>query len=89
MINLIAITLSGVGFRDFTQKCATSYDLKGWVEGEAQGSDDTMQEFFQQVNKGPRMAHVVKLEKRDLEPRDGEDHFSVMRTAASTFGSGN
>jgi hypothetical protein len=57
------------------------------VEGEAQGSDDIMQKFFQQINKGPRMAHVVKLEKRDLEPRDGEDHFSVMRTAESMFGS--
>ncbi|KAK9854293.1 hypothetical protein MYU51_004203 [Penicillium brevicompactum] len=90
-------TVQGVGFRDFTQKCATSYDLRGWVrnttcgrvEGEAQGPDDIMQKFFQQVSKGPRMAHVVKLEKQDLEPRDGEDHFSVMRTAASTFESGH
>ena len=59
------------------------------VEGEAQGSDDIMQKFFQQINKGPRMAHVVKLEKRDLELRDGEDHFAVMRTAESMFGSGS
>jgi acylphosphatase len=55
------------------------------VEGEAQGKEDIMQKFFQQLNKGPRMAHVVKLEKRDLELRDGEDNFAVMRTAESMF----
>lgn len=31
------------------------------------------------------MAHVVKLEKRDLEPREGEDKFAVMRTTDSMF----
>ncbi|KAJ5856386.1 uncharacterized protein N7529_010330 [Penicillium soppii] len=82
---------------DFTQKCATSYGLKGWVrnttcekvEGEAQGSDEMMQKFFQQINKGPRLAHVVKLEKHDLELRDDEDHFAVIRTAESMFKSGS
>ncbi|KAJ6073037.1 hypothetical protein N7467_011122 [Penicillium canescens] len=85
--------VQGVGFRDFTQKCATSYGLKGWVrnttcgrvEGEAQGSDEIMKKFFQQIGKGPRMAHVVKLEKRDMDVRDGEDHFAVMRTGESMF----
>ncbi|KAJ5081603.1 hypothetical protein NUU61_009867 [Penicillium alfredii] len=79
--------------RDFTQKCAASYGLRGWVrnttcgkvEGEAQGDEETLKKLLQQVNKGPRMAHVVKLEKRELEPRDGEDHFAVMRTAESMF----
>ncbi|OGE48866.1 hypothetical protein PENARI_c025G10638 [Penicillium arizonense] len=80
---------------DFTQKCATSYGLKGWVrnttcgrvEGEAQGSDEIMKKFFQQIGKGPRMAHVVKLEKRDMDVRDDEDHFAVMRTGESMFDS--
>jgi acylphosphatase len=31
------------------------------------------------------MAHVVKLEKRDMDVRDGEDHFAVMRTGESMF----
>lgn len=48
-----------------------------------------MHKFFQQLNKGPRMAHVVKLEKRDMELREGEDHFAVMRTAESMFETGN
>lgn len=59
------------------------------VEGEAQGGDETMHKFFQQINKGPRMAHVVKLEKRNLDLREGEDHFAVMRTAESMFEKGN
>ncbi|KAJ5316764.1 hypothetical protein PENANT_c016G00028 [Penicillium antarcticum] len=90
-------TVQGVGFRDFTQKCATSFELKGWVrnttcgrvEGEAQGSDEIMKKFFQQIGKGPRMAHVVKIEKRDMDVQDGEDHFAVMRTGESMFESGN
>lgn len=40
---------------------------------------------MQQIDKGPRMAHVVKLEKREMDSLEGEDHFSVMRTAESSF----
>ncbi|KAJ5287403.1 acylphosphatase [Penicillium angulare] len=88
-------TVQGVGFRDFTQKCATGYNLKGWtrnttcgrVEGEVQGDEETIKKFMQQIDKGPRLAHVVKLEKRDMEPLEGEDRFSVMRTGGSEFAS--
>ncbi|KAJ5460638.1 uncharacterized protein N7458_002190 [Penicillium daleae] len=85
--------VQGVGFRDFTQKCANSHGLKGWVrnttcgrvEGEVQGDEQSVQKLLQQVDKGPRNAHVVKLEKRDLELQEGEDQFLVMRTAESMF----
>ncbi|CAI7675873.1 unnamed protein product [Penicillium pancosmium] len=88
-------TVQGVGYRDFTQKCATSHGLKGWcrnttcgrVEGEIQGEEETVKKLLQQLDKGPRMAHVVKLEKRELEPKEGEDHFSVMRTMESRYAS--
>ncbi|KAF4763344.1 hypothetical protein HAV15_001781 [Penicillium sp. str.  len=90
-------TVQGVGFRDFTQKCAKLDGLKGWVrnttcgrvEGEAQGSDEKVKKFLQRVDKGPSMAHVVKLEKRDLDVRDDEEGFAVMRTAESMFNPGN
>lgn len=55
------------------------------VEGEVQGDEATVQKLLQQVNQGPRMAHVVKLEKKELQPKEGEDHFAVMRTAESMF----
>ncbi|CRL30167.1 Acylphosphatase-like [Penicillium camemberti] len=83
--------------RDFTQKCAKLDGLKGWVrnttcgrvEGEAQGSDEKVKKFLQRIDKGPSMAHVVKLEKRDLDVRDDEEGFAVMRTAESMFKPGN
>ncbi|KAJ6160970.1 hypothetical protein N7470_004366 [Penicillium chermesinum] len=87
--------VQGVGFRDFTQKCATSHGLQGWVrnttcgnvEGEVQGDSDAVQKLLQQIDKGPRLAHVVKVEKRELPPKEGEGQFLVMRTMESTFGS--
>ncbi|CEL05433.1 Putative Acylphosphatase [Aspergillus calidoustus] len=87
-------TVQGVGFRDFTQKRAVEYGLKGWVkntncgrvEGEAQGPEETLQKFLKDVDKGPRSAHVVKLEKKILDVRDDDDgHFGVRRTSESLF----
>ncbi|EAW11268.1 acylphosphatase [Aspergillus clavatus NRRL 1] len=89
--------ISGVGFRDFTQKRAVEYGLKGWVknttcgrvEGEAQGDEETLKKFLKDLDKGPRHAHVVKLEKRDITVEEGEDHFTVKRTSESLFESTN
>lgn len=58
------------------------------VEGEVQGNQETVQKLLQHIDKGPRLAHVVKIEKKELEPREGEDHFAVMRTSESMFHSG-
>ncbi|GFF39529.1 acylphosphatase [Aspergillus udagawae] len=55
------------------------------VEGEVQGNDETLQKFFKDIDKGPRLAHVVKVEKRDLGSEEGEDHFAVRRTSDSVF----
>ncbi|KAJ5435033.1 hypothetical protein N7491_005628 [Penicillium cf. griseofulvum] len=86
-------TVQGVGFRDFTQKCAKLDGVNGWarnttcgrVEGEAQGSEDNVRKFLQRIDKGPPRAHVVKLEKRDLDVLDSEEGFTLMRTAESMF----
>ncbi|KAL2815777.1 putative acylphosphatase [Aspergillus cavernicola] len=89
-------TVQGVGFRDFTQKRAVEYGLKGWVgntdcgrvEGEAQGPEETIQRFLKDIDKGPRSAHVVKLEKKALNVEDeGDGHFGVRRTSESVFDS--
>lgn len=53
-----------------------------------QGDEASVQQMLQQVNQGPRMSHVVKLEKKELQPKEGEDRFAVMRTAESMFHSG-
>ena len=47
------------------------------MEGEAQGSEDALQKLLQDINRGPRAAHVVKLEKKEIEVIDGENSFIV------------
>lgn len=59
------------------------------VEGEAQGDEEIVQKFLAQVDRGPRLAHVVKLETRELELTRDEDHFAVMRTMESMFKPGS
>lgn len=49
----------------------------GQVEGEAQGEDDVLQSFMKDINQGPRHAHVVKVEKSEIEVQDGETGFEV------------
>ncbi|RAL16246.1 acylphosphatase [Aspergillus homomorphus CBS 101889] len=86
-------TVQGVGFRDFTQKRATEYDLRGWVknthcgrvEGEAQGNEESLQKLLKDINKGPRLAHVVKVEQKEIAAKDGEEGFSCYRTSESGF----
>ncbi|PLB55654.1 Acylphosphatase [Aspergillus steynii IBT 23096] len=86
-------TVQGVGFRDFTQKRATEFDLKGWVknticgrvEGEAQGPDSAIQNLVKEINNGPRLAHVVKVEKKEIATQEGESQFGVKRTSESAF----
>ncbi|KAF7712837.1 Uncharacterized protein PECH_002585 [Penicillium ucsense] len=87
-------TVQGVGFRDFVLKCAAKDNLHGWVrnthcgrvEGEAQGPESLIEQFLKQVDKGPRHAHVVKLEKREMCVQEGDDQpFVVLRTGESGF----
>ncbi|KAJ5125777.1 hypothetical protein N7448_005091 [Penicillium atrosanguineum] len=84
-------------YRDFTQKAAVRQKLKGWcrnttcgrVEGEVQGDQAAMKKFLQEIDKGPRMSHVVKVEKKNMEPHEREDSFEVLRTGESMFHSGS
>ncbi|KAL4759263.1 acylphosphatase [Aspergillus foveolatus] len=88
-------TVQGVGFRDYTMKRAVEYGLSGWVkntdcgrvEGEAQGSEESIQKFLNDINNGPRLAHVVKLEKKALDPKNGESQFGLRKTSATVFDS--
>lgn len=55
------------------------------VEGEAQGHEDSIKKLLKEINNGPRHAHVVKVEKKDIELQEGESHFGVRRTSESAF----
>jgi len=77
--------VQGVGFRYFTQKKATSYNLTGWVrnaanskvEGEAQGEESSILKLLSDLDKGPSHAHVVKVEKSEVDVQEGEGGFEV------------
>lgn len=47
------------------------------MEGEAQGDEESVQKYLKDLNHGPSAAHVVKLEKSELEAKDGESSFEV------------
>lgn len=58
---------------------------KEQVEGEAQGDSDSLQKFFQHVNKGPRLSHVTKVEKKELPAQEDDGHFGLRRTSESVL----
>lgn len=58
----------------------------GQVEGEAQGEDDVLQSFMKDINQGPRHAHVVKVEKSEIEVQDGETGFEVRHWLSENMG---
>ncbi len=47
------------------------------VAGEAQGDDEALKKLKADLNEGPRAAHVVKLEVKDIAVKDGEKSFDV------------
>jgi acylphosphatase len=75
------LTLAGVGFRYFHSVPwwgGGAYFLtREQVEGEVQGEDDVLQDFLKDIDKGPRHAHVVKLEKSEIEVQEAESGFEV------------
>ena len=47
------------------------------MEGEAQGDDESIKKLLKDLNNGPPAAHVVKLEKAEVEEQEGETSFNV------------
>ncbi len=62
--------VQGVGFRYFVQDVAGQYKLAGWVrnlpdgrvEFEAEGTKGMLNEFLREINRGPILGYVSKLE---------------------------
>lgn len=47
------------------------------VKGEAQGSEDALNEFVSHLNKGPPAASVTGVEHESVDTKDGETGFAV------------
>jgi acylphosphatase len=45
------------------------------VVGEAQGEEESIQKFLKDIDNGPSAAEVVKLEKNQIDTKDGESSF--------------
>lgn len=48
------------------------------MAGEAQGSEESIKAYLKEIDKGPSAAHVVKVEKEEMEVQEGEKGFSVQ-----------
>lgn len=67
--------VQGVGFRDFTQRCAHELNLAGWVRNEpdgtvsfeAWGEQEHLEEFLKRLKKGPPASRVDRMEVDWLE----------------------
>ncbi len=73
--------VQGVGFRAFVLRTAIELDLKGWVRNRwdgsveviAEGERVTLESLLTELWKGPRSAHVSKI---DIEWQISGEEFS-------------
>lgn len=76
--------VQGVFFRDFTRRQAYRFGIKGWVrnlmdgsvEIMAEGEEENLKSFLEEVKKGPPLAVVEKL---DIEWMDFKGEFNDFR----------
>lgn len=68
-------------FKNFTslERYSQPLSIQKQVEGEIQGEPDLVQKLLKDVDKGPRHAHVVKLEKSDIDTQEDEKSFEIRR----------
>jgi acylphosphatase len=69
--------VQGVNYRSFVQTSARTLGVSGWVRNArdgsveviAEGTPETLDEFVQQVRKGPALARVtdVQVDRKDAE----------------------
>ncbi len=78
--------VQGVFFRAYTKECAERFSIAGSVRnlgtGEveiiAEGEDTTMSEFVAAVRKGPKAAHVKKIQIIEIKTQFFGD-FRIVR----------
>jgi len=82
---VVAGRVQGVGFRYFTREIAGLYGISGWVrncfnsdvEVEAQGPDEVLQQFINELKKGPPSGYVNDIQTKEMDVAKGEKQFSV------------
>ncbi|KAI5846757.1 acylphosphatase [Tricharina praecox] len=81
--------VQGVFFRAHTVQTATDLSLTGWVhnlpsgtavQGEVQGAESDVEAFLKAVDKGPPGAHVVRLDRKEVAVKNGEEGFRKVKS---------
>lgn len=49
-----------------------------------EGKETGLKEFFEKIDKGPRMAHVTKVKKREISFDSHFEDFIVRATSSAT-----
>lgn len=70
--------VQGVGFRYFTQRIAERYRIKGYVMNmpdgsvfiHAEGDENDLKNFLNEVSKGPSMAVVTNVKVEETRPEN-------------------
>ncbi|AKA68422.1 acylphosphatase [Clostridium scatologenes] len=78
--------VQGVGFRYFVEYTARAFHITGWVKNseggsvliEAQGMNDNVTLFINEVKKGNRFAKVEDITCREIELISKEKNFRVI-----------
>ncbi len=84
---LFSGTVQGVGFRFFTQRVAARHQIRGYVrnledgrvEALAQGVENSVEAFKQDLTAGPRFSKVHDVEEIVLEPNGAFSSFRIDR----------
>ncbi|KAH8155126.1 uncharacterized protein LAJ45_00135 [Morchella importuna] len=84
---LVHGSVQGVFYRKFAVDAARKYSLTGFVrnipngkvEGEAQGEENLIRQFVKDLDKGPELANVIRVDQNEKEVVDGETEFRKVK----------
>ena len=77
--------VQGVGYRYFTQKIASELKLKGWVRNNpdgtvevwAEGDENTLNMFLDNLRKGPPLSSVEDVKYEFIDKEGGFADFEI------------
>ncbi|MFG6148764.1 acylphosphatase [Halobacillus sp. B23F22_1] len=79
--------VQGVGFRATAQSLAKQHSLKGWVKNkedgsvelEAEGEDQALQSFYEEIKEDPSpFIKIETIDEQDYEEEKGHQNFKVL-----------
>jgi len=77
--------VQGVGFRFFVRELAAAMGVRGWVRNRADGSveihaegdRETLVQFIEKIEQGPRLGYIYELTCDWVEPKNTFASFDI------------